>query len=153
PKSPRTVHRSGPAKSVEQSRTRSPASGPSAMENGSGVNDGTIFEAAGLRLLDPPAGPWGGHPGTPRPQARVRAREPAGWACVLVTWISPGLAGRRGERHDHRTVHERGLVLSDELPMREYRDVDDPEGRPVLFREGHFYDRAPGSVHGLDWEA
>jgi hypothetical protein len=34
--------------------------------------------------------------------------------------------------------------------MREFAGVADDAGERVLFREGLFMDRRPGSVHGLD---
>lgn len=119
----------------------------SAKENRPGV----VHDGGGLRLLDLRELPWEPHMGIPGGLQKTLSRAPAGWSQVQVTWIPPGLtAGDRPERHFHRTVHERGLVLFGDLPMREYLSEDDVTGRPVIFREGFFMDRRPGSVHGID---
>lgn len=112
---------------------------------------GIVHEGGGLRLLDTRELPWEPHMGIPGGLQKTLSRAADGTSLVQITWIPPGLsAGGAPERHFHRTVHERGLVLFGDLPMREYLSEDDVHGRPVLFREGFFMDRRPGSVHGVD---
>src|SRR5579871_4952623 len=111
-----------------------------------------VLVRADLSLLDTREMPWEGCPGIPGGRQKVLSRDDAGEPSVQLTWIPAGLELGEPERHFHRTVHERGLVLFGELPMREYRSPEDDRGRPVLFRQGFYMDRAPGSVHGIDPE-
>lgn len=111
---------------------------------------GVVVDANGLTLLDTRELPWEPLPGIPGAKQKVLVRDAEGRARVQFTWLPPGLALDRPERHFHKTAHERGYVLFGELPMREYASADDDRGRPVVFREGYFMDRLPGSIHGLD---
>jgi hypothetical protein len=43
--------------------------------------------------------------------------------------------------------------MSGELVMREYDGDDDKEGRRIVEKEGFYFDRRPGSWHGLDHTA
>lgn len=116
-----------------------------------GAQPGVVHEGGGLRLVDLRELPWEPHMGIPGGLQQTLVRHPDGWSQVQVTWIPPGLkGGDRPERHFHRSVLERGIVLFGQLPMREYAGPDDRHGVPVLFREGFFMDRRPSSVHGID---
>jgi hypothetical protein len=53
-------------------------------------------------------------------------------------------------RHYHRTVREYGFTISGELPHWEYENAEQEDGELVVFREGYYMDRAPGSLHGLE---
>jgi hypothetical protein len=103
-----------------------------------------------LTLLDTREMAWEPCPGIPGGNQKVLSRDANGVPCVQLTWIPPGLSHAEPSRHYHQTVRERGLVLFGELPMREYASPDDERGRPVVFRQGYYMDRAPGSVHGID---
>jgi hypothetical protein len=110
----------------------------------------TIVDRPDLTLLDTREQPWEGMDGIAGGKQKVLARDEQGAPSVQLTWIPPGLLSEKPERHFHRTVHERGYVLFGELPMREYASPDQEHGRPVVFKQGYYMDRGPGSVHGLD---
>ena len=112
---------------------------------------GIVHDGGGLTLFDLRELPWEPHIGIPGGRQKTLSQAPDGTSLIQVTWIPAGYKGAgRPKRHFHSTVHERGIVLFGDLPMREYLSPDDDHGRPVVFREGYFMDRKPGSVHGID---
>ena len=113
---------------------------------------GIVVDRGGLVLRDTREMPWVDLPGIPGAKQKVLVRDADGEPSVQFTWLPPGLRSDRPERHFHKTVLERGYVLFGELPLREFASIDDEQGRPVLFKEGYYMDRRPGSVHGLDFD-
>lgn len=70
---------------------------------------------------------------------------------VMIVWLPPGDLGiELPHRHQHRTTFECAYQLGGDLPHAEWeRPTDDHE--IVVFREGFFMNRAPGSLHGNEW--
>ncbi len=71
---------------------------------------------------------------------------------VFIHWLPAGgfPSVEPPHRHYHRSVREFAYVLSGELPHWEYANGRGAAGEMVLFREGFFMDRRPGSIHGLE---
>jgi hypothetical protein len=51
----------------------------------------------------------------------------------------------------HVNVYENAFTLAGDLPHAEFESRDSDEHEVVLFREGYFMDRRPGSIHGNDF--
>jgi hypothetical protein len=116
---------------------------------------GVIRERDNCHILDTNAMDWEDHFGLPDAKMKVLSRDEDGNPDVILTWVPPGvgtLNPRGPEKHYHRTVRECGLVLFGELNLREYEDMDDTDPQKVVFKQGTYLDRKPGSVHGLDHE-
>lgn len=113
--------------------------------------DGMVIDWPDLRRVDTRALPWEDFPGLTGTKIKVLSRDAEGNPMVFLQWLPPGkLPGvDLPHRHYHRTVREYAFVLWGELPHWEYRDAD-AQGEMVLFREGFFMDRRPGSIHGLE---
>ena len=111
-----------------------------------------VLETPGVRILDTRALDWEDHPAVAGARRKVLSRDAQGRPVVMLTWFPPGMRDvpRVAEPHWKDDVAEYGYVLDGELPMREYANADDHEGIPVRLRAGHYIDRRPGSVHGVD---
>ena len=110
---------------------------------------GVVLAREDVTILDTRAMPWEPFAGCNGVQVKVLARDDAGEPRVTLVYMPPGLRpGARHARHYHRTVSEFALVLAGELPHWEYRDADQAQGDLVVFREGFYMDRRPGSIHG-----
>jgi quercetin dioxygenase-like cupin family protein len=130
-----------------------PSSGapaPAASDGvGAGDEPGIVLRRPDVTILDSRAMPWTPFPGLRGAQVKVLARDERGDHRVILVFMPPGLRpGVRLHRHYHRTVREFALVLSGELPHWEYEDAAQADGELVVFREGYFMDRRPGSIHG-----
>ena len=69
---------------------------------------------------------------------------------VMMAWLPPGdLDIPIPHRHYHATVYEHAYHLSGDLPHAEWPAAD-ADHDLVVFREGYFLDRRPGSIHGMD---
>jgi quercetin dioxygenase-like cupin family protein len=131
--------------------------GASAPESGGGDRSGTepgdgpgtVVRRRDVTILDTRAMPWLPFEGLRGAQVKVLARDERGDHRVILVFMPPGLrAGARRHRHYHRTVREFALVVSGELPHWEYEDASQTDGELVIFRQGYFMDRRPGSIHG-----
>jgi uncharacterized cupin superfamily protein len=112
-------------------------------------DDGVVLDGGGVRILDTRAMPWQPFAGLRGAKVKVLARDDEGHERVTLVFMPPGLRpGARRHRHLHRSVREFALVLSGELPHWEYEDAETADGELVVFREGYFMDRRPGSIHG-----
>lgn len=111
---------------------------------------GRVRKRADVSIVDTRELAWEAHPGIPGGRWKVLSRDRDGIPLIMLNWLPPELSARGPERHYHRTVQEHGFVLGGQLPIREYESLEDTRGEPVCFREGYFYRREPGSVHGLD---
>lgn len=111
-----------------------------------------VLETPGVRILDTRALDWEPHPAVQGARRKVLSRDADGRPVVMLTWFPPGMrhVPRVADPHWKDDVAEYGYVLSGELPMREYAGADDTEGIPVMLQAGHYIDRRPGSVHGVD---
>jgi len=121
-----------------------------------GSSDGIVLARPEATILDTHAMEWEDHYGIKGGKMKVLSRDDDGLPSVVLTWVPPGMTSlnpRGPERHYHRTVTERGLVLFGELPMLEYESLDDPSPRRIVLKPGYYLDRRPGSVHGVDHEA
>ena len=117
--------------------------------------NGVVRERDNCLVLDTNAMDWEDHFGLPGAKMKVLSRDENGDPEVILTWVPPGLTTlnpRGPEKHYHRTVRERGIVLFGELTMREYEDMDDTDPQIVTLKQGSYLDRGPGSVHGVDHE-
>lgn len=115
-------------------------------------SDGVIIDWADLRRLDTRAMTWEDFPGLAGTKVKVLSRDSDGTPMVFLQWMPPGElpAVALPHRHYHRTVREYAYVLWGELPHWEYSSADQQRGDLVIFREGFFMDRRPGSIHGLE---
>lgn len=97
-------------------------------------------------LHDTAAMPWEHHviPGSIRKVLHVDPRT-AGY--VHLRYAFPGKIEKSVRRY-HRTVRETFYFLGGDLPDWEFRSAADTTGWDVTFRDGHFMDRPPRSVHG-----
>lgn len=111
---------------------------------------GVVRRQPDVLILDTRAMAWETHPGIPGGLWKVLSRDGDGVPMIMLNWLPPDLRSRGPERHYHRAVVEHGFVLSGQLAIREYESLEDVQGAPVCFREGYFYSRQAGSVHGLD---
>lgn len=66
---------------------------------------------------------------------------------VHLRFAQPGKPEQSVRRY-HRTVRETFYFLGGDLPDWEFKSAADTKGWDVTFREGHFMDRPPRSVHG-----
>ena len=112
--------------------------------------DLTLLDTRALEWIEPPPGEMFHGTGA---KFRALSRHPDGWVRVYQVYVPPGTKGighgGKPDRHYHRTVHEWGYVLFGELALIEYDGLDDLVGQTVVYREGFFFDRSPGSVFGL----
>jgi hypothetical protein len=115
------------------------------------MSDGIVIDWPDLRRLDTREMPWADFPGLAGTKIKVLSRDEQGTPMVFLQWIPPGgfPSVALPHRHYHRSVREFAYVLDGELPHWEYESPDDA-GEMVLFREGLFMDRRPGSIHGLE---
>jgi len=113
--------------------------------------DGVLIDWPDLRRLDTRAMPWQPFEGLAGTQIKVLSRDERGNPMVFLQWIPPGgfPSVALPHRHRHQSVREYAYVLDGELPHWEYADADSP-GELVVFREGYYMDRRPGSIHGLE---
>lgn len=116
------------------------------------ADHGRIYERPGVRILDTRSIPWESFAGLTGAKVKVLSRDDAGRELVFLVWMPPGeLPGVcLPHRHYHRTVREYSLIVSGELPHWEYKDTAQQRGDLVVFREGYFMERHPGSIHGLE---
>jgi hypothetical protein len=110
----------------------------------------TVVDSGKLRLLDTRAMAWEPMPTLPGAQWKVLSRDDAGEAEVFMIWVGPRPTGGAAQRQYHKTVLERGFCVDGELAMREFNGVDDEVGERVLYKQGLFMDRSPGSGYGVD---
>lgn len=111
---------------------------------------GVVRQRPDVTILDTRAMRWEDHPGIPGGRWKVLSRDSSGVPLIMLNWLPAKLPSSGPERHYHRSVLEHGFVLAGEFPIREYEGLDDVQGLPVLFRDGYFYRRTPGSMHGRD---
>jgi uncharacterized cupin superfamily protein len=115
---------------------------------------GVVLRRSDVTILDSRAMPWMPFAGLRGAQVKVLARDQRGEHRVILVFMPPGLRpGARRHRHYHRTVREFAVVLSGELPHWEYEHAAEADGELVVFREGYFMDRRPGSIHGNECTA
>ena len=113
--------------------------------------EGVVLDWADLHVLDTRELPWEPMPGIPGGQMKTLVRGEGGLPLVYVVYLPPGSPlPDLPHRHRHRTIHERSLTLWGELPHWEYESADQQQGDLVVFREGYFMHRRPGSLHGLE---
>jgi hypothetical protein len=95
---------------------------------------------------------WEPFPGLDVGRVKYLHREQDGILPIMVVWLPPGDLGiELPHRHQHVTVHEMSFTIGGDLPHAEFRDPDTDAHEIVLFREGYFMDRQPGSIHGNDF--
>jgi hypothetical protein len=83
-------------------------------------------------------------------RAKLLQRNASGDPMVMMVWLPPGDLGiELPHRHYHVTVYEHAYHLTGDLPHAEWADKD-ADHDLVVFREGFFLDRHPGSIHGND---
>jgi len=113
--------------------------------------NGVVIDWHDLRRLDTRAMPWQDFAGLAGTKIKVLSRDERGNPMVFLQWIPPGgfPSVELPHRHYHGTVREFAFVLDGELPHWEYADADSP-GEMVVFKQGYFMDRRPGSIHGLE---
>ena len=114
---------------------------------------GIIYDRPDLRLVDTRTMVWEDFPGLKGCKVKVLSRFPDGHAMIFLVWMPPGSpipTELLPHRHVHRTTSEFAYVLSGELPHWEYEDASQKEGELVVFKEGYFMHRKPGSLHGLE---
>lgn len=112
--------------------------------------DGVVLERDDVTILDTREMGWEEHPVIRDGMIKVLERDPTGAPVVKIDWMAPGPSGDADERRLHRSSCERGFVLDGDRRQREYEDGDDVAGQALHLRQGYFYERRPGSVHGLD---
>lgn len=118
----------------------------------SGSNPGIVIDWHDLRRIDTRELPWEEFDGLEGGKIRVLARDADGNASVMIVSLPAGELPSVAlpHRHFHRSVREFSYVLSGELPHWEYESAEQNRGDLVVFREGYFMDRKPGSIHGLE---
>lgn len=113
---------------------------------------GVVIDWADLRRLDTRGLAWEDFDGLEGGRIKVLSRDAAGNPSVFLVWLPPGELPSvpLPHRHFHRSVREFSYVLGGELPHWEYADASQQRGDLVVFREGFYMDRLPGSLHGLE---
>lgn len=117
-----------------------------------GTADGVVIDWPDLHRFDTRAMRWEEFPAIAGTKVKVLTRDDAGHPSTFIQWLPPGeLEGvALPHRHFHRTVTEYAYVLSGDLPHWEYGSAEEEHGQLVVFREGYFMERRPGSIHGLE---
>jgi hypothetical protein len=94
--------------------------------------------------------PWGAFSGLEVGRVKKLYNDPDGNPIVMMVWLPPGDLGVPiPHRHYHATVYEHAFHLGGDLPHAEWAEKN-ADHEVVVFREGYFLDRKPGSIHGLD---
>lgn len=94
--------------------------------------------------------PWGSFSGLEVGRVKQLHVDPEGHPIVMVVWLPPGDLGVPiPHRHYHATVYEHAFHLGGDLPHAEWAGKN-ADHEVVVFRQGYFLDRKPGSIHGLD---
>lgn len=120
------------------------------------VNDdeAVLIQRPDLTFLDTRAMEWEDFSGIEGGKIKVLKRNERGDADIMLVWLPPGElpSVELPHRHYHRTVKEFSYMVSGELPHWEYAspELGEGEGELVIFREGFFMERRPGSIHGLE---
>ncbi len=112
---------------------------------------GVVLDRPDVTVLDTRAMAWEEFEGLAGARIKVLSRDDQGEPAVFLVWLPPGrLISELPHRHYHRSVHEYGFTLSGELPHWEYANAEQQQGDLIVFREGYFMHRRPGSLHGLE---
>jgi hypothetical protein len=111
---------------------------------------GIVLENEWVTLVDTRQVPWERWDGMPGSRIKTFVRGPAGEPLVYFTWSPARDPNAEPHRHYHRTVREFHYVLDGEVPIFEYDDAEQQHGDYLLFRDGYYMDRKPGSLHGLE---
>ena len=112
---------------------------------------GVVIDRPDLTILDTREMEWEEFAGLKGARIKVLSRDEEGEPSVFLVWLPPGrLISDLPHRHYHRTIREYGFTLAGELPHWEYENAEQREGDLVVFQEGYYMDRAPGSLHGLE---
>jgi hypothetical protein len=118
------------------------------------ADDPVLLQRDDLTFLDTRAMPWEDFSGIEGGRIKVLKRNERGDADIMMVWLPPGElpSVELPHRHVHRTVKEFSFMLGGELPHWEYAspEVGEGDGELVIFREGFFMERKPGSIHGLE---
>lgn len=115
--------------------------------------NGVIYDRPDLTLLDTREMEWEEFSGLKGCKVKVLSRFPDGHAMIFLVWMPPGSpipVEHLPHRHVHKTTSEFAFVLSGELPHWEYESAEQKHGELVIFKEGFFMHRKPGSLHGLE---
>ena len=113
--------------------------------------DGVVIDWADLRRLDTREMAWEDFDGLAGTRIKVLSADERGNPMVFLQWIPPGgfPSVELPHRHYHSTVREFAYVLDGDLPHWEYASADGP-GEMVVYKQGFFMNRLPGSIHGLE---
>jgi hypothetical protein len=113
---------------------------------------GIVVDWADQRRLDTRAMHWEDLPGDPESKIKVLSRDDRGNVRVCLLW-SPPREAASGDSPTRRRIHtgarQLTLVLAGEQAGLEYANADAP-GEPVVYREGFFIDRSPGSIYEVE---
>jgi hypothetical protein len=113
--------------------------------------DGVVFDRGGVTWTDTRDMPWGQFDGLGSAKVKVLHVDDEGRPLAFLVWMPPGDLGVEiPHRHYHATTHEWAYTLAGDLPHWEYASADSDESQLVVFREGYYMDRSPGSIHGLE---
>ncbi len=112
--------------------------------------DGVVAQRDCLTLVDSRAMEWEDWDGMPGTKLKTFVRGACGEPLVYLTWSPPRRTRGEPHRHFHRTVREYHYVLDGEVPIWEYDSPEQQYGDFLLFREGYYMDRQPGSLHGIE---
>ncbi|WP_181782702.1 hypothetical protein [Pseudonocardia pini] len=125
---------------------------PDTAHEAAGEQAGVVLANGYTTVLDSHAMPWAPSAGLPGARERVLSRRLDGDAGVVLLGIPAGPApwgGGDGWR-GHHDFREFWLVLEGELTVRLHDGPGDRTGVPVTLGEGHWLDRPPGAVWGVD---
>jgi quercetin dioxygenase-like cupin family protein len=94
---------------------------------------------------------WGTFPGLGGGNVKVLHVDGEGVPVIMLVHLPPGDLGVKiPHRHHHVTVYEQAYHLAGDFPHAEWASAESDDHEVVIFREGWFLDRKPGSLHGLD---
>ena len=110
-----------------------------------------MIDRPDLRILDTREMKWESFPGLDHCKIKVLTRSADGDPMVFLLWFPPiELLPDIPHRHIHQSVTEWSYVLAGELPHWEYANAEQTKGDRILFKQGYYMHRKPGSIHGLE---
>jgi len=120
------------------------------MSNTVDTPEAVVSVHEGITWTDMRTMDWGTFPGLGGGLVKVMHVDEENVPYVMAVWMPPGeLPVEYPHRHYHASVYEHAYHLGGDLPHGEWSGPDD-DHELVIFREGYFLDRKPGSIHGLD---
>jgi hypothetical protein len=109
--------------------------------------DGTVIDADGVTVIDTREAEWERSDAFMRQSLRqVLARDQQGDAVITLRWLPAVRAVLGGHGHGgFHTAREHYFLLSGHAPQWDLEPGEPDE--LVVFRDGYFLDRRPGSIH------